>query len=1038
MAIARCGGCRGDAEVAGRRYGRNRRAVVGWLPLLLAGCAAGGQQAAEPTLTAVDAGSNLLGEPCRIERAKAAHAGEAAAFEIFCGGWEQPSARVVRVAGGAAAAEGDWRNRIDAFAACEPPQPVTVLGDAPALSLSCAIRRGGWAYQALVARIGETTFLGDSIPATAPVLERSIGLLAGRGTSDAPAGQEAIRPPGRGGGAPRLYSAGDLASYRQLLHQAQYYNHQGDYPEAEKLYRQALTLQQQWASASEGGLAYVLMSLALELSNQERFAEAQAFFQQAETLVAQSLDPTDAARLTSYRALDLANQRRFQRAGELARDASAQRRELVRQLDPTAGRRGDDADPAALTIGAKGAAARAGSGSLSLVGSGETALGDVVQSQYLEAAMLVRADKLDAAAAALAEARRVLDGDRRVPRRWRPQILSLEALIAERLGDLAAAERLLIDSVAGYRDVAAGSRNEALTLLDLGRVQARAGQPATALDSYRAAFALIRAGNDGVRFDDAWPFFQLMLAAAAQQTAAQQAAARQQLFSEMFQVGQLIRSTQTAQTIALASARLSASDREVGQLIRSLQDARRQRDQVSQALAEARANPATLAPQLQALEDRWRGLAATVAEVERQVQAAAPRYNQIIDTPTTPATVLQALRGDEALYQIIVGSEQALAFYVDSEGIEAFAVALGEREATTAVTLLRVPFDQVIGAPFDAARAHDLYRRLFEPVAARLAGRRHLISVPSGVLATLPFGVLVTQPPPSATDYPAVAWLAKRQAVSLAPSVQSFVSLRSQVRPSRATKGMIGFGDFVPDRDVRATLTARGLPEACRDAVRAVAEMSRLPHSAAELQSVKAALGPAESSIWLRQEFTEARVKRAPLADYRVVYFATHALLPHDFNCWAEPVLLTSGPAAGDTTEDGFLVASEIAELGLDADLVVLSACNTASPQGGAGGDSLSGLARAFFYAGARSLLVTHWPIPDRPTERLMSRLFGDLAAQDLSVAEALRQAQVALIADPQLAHPFNWAAFSVVGDGGQRLRSAPVAAREADPGAAL
>ena len=1009
-----------------------RRRVLAFfsLSVALTACQATTRPADLPAFGAIAAGSNLLGEACRIERAGDAGAGSAdAPFEIYCGAWEQPSARIVRVIQPGAgslddlATQGDWRSRIDAFASCEPPQSAAVLGNVPALRLNCAMRRGGWSYQALVARIGDTAFLGDTIPATTPVLERSIALLAGRTAPEVVVGATSLGGPpstGRTG----LYSAGDLASYRELLHRAQYYNFQGQYPEAEKLYRKALTLQTERAVA-EGGLAYVVMSLALELSNQERFAEAAAFFAQAESLVPTSLDPADEARLISYRAIDFANQKRSQRAQELAREASAERRRIANDFAPDAGiGAGTLAEPAAYAAGS-GAKPQSTNSRIVITGRGETAFGNVVQSKYLEAAMLVRQDHLDEASASLAEARNVFDADPRVPRRWLPQIQVLEATIAERRGDLSSAEGLLQDGVAGFRAQATGSRNEAVALLDLGRVDARLGRTASALQSFRTAFTMIREANDGVRFDEAWPFFELVLAEAARDPSA-----KQRLFAEMFSVGQLVRTTQTAQTIALASARLSSSDRQVGALIRELQDARRKRDAVNQTLAEARTDPATLAPQLQALEQRWHSLNETTADLERRVQAAAPRYNQIIDAPVPPETVFAALRHDEALYQVMLGRDHAVAFYVDADGIEAFSPDLDERTAATFTALLRAPFDDVVGAPYSSDKAHDLYRRLFQPVETRLASRRHLITVPSGALTSLPFGALIIEPPPpgATPGYTHVAWLAKRQAISLTPSVQSFVSLRTQVRPSQAAKGLIGFGDFIPERDIEKTLKERGLPETCRGAIKSIAGMSRLPNSGTELQSVKTALGAAQSNIFLRQDFTEARVKGEPLSDYRIVYFATHALLPHDFNCWAEPMLLTSAPNKGDTTEDGLLFASEIAELTLDADLVVLSACNTAGPGGGSGAESLSGLARAFFYAGARSLLVTHWPIPDQPTERLMTRLFSELASADLTVAEALRRAQERLIDDPATAHPFNWAAFSVVGDGGQRLRPAQTA----------
>lgn len=1015
-----------DGVTVLRRIGRHTAGSLG----VIAGCAlliaCQGSGGRFTGLQARDAGENLLGEPCRIESSRTKPApGTEIQFEIYCGTWEQPSARLVRSTERASlddlARSSTWRNSLDDFATCQTPQPAEVLGDVPALRFACAVRPGSWSYQAMVARIGDATFMGDAIPAAAPVLERAIAIVAGReATGSAPT-------PGPGDG--KLYSAGELASYRQLLRNAQYFNQQGNYPEAEKLYRKALVLQQQRSSDNDGALAYVLMHLGLELSNQERFAEAAAFFAQADAVLPYSLDPADESRLISYRAIDLANQGRSQKAAAVAEDATAERRQLVAKMRPFPGEAAADRLEAA-SLGTAGRASPRPQVALRSLGSGETALGDIVQSRSVEAAMLLRQGELDKADAALADALSILDQEARAPRHWRPQILALQGLVAERRGDLTAADSLLSEGVDAYRRLAPGSRNEALTLLDLGRVRAALGQPRAALEAFHAGFALITSAGSGVRFDDAAPFFDLVLAEAAQHPDTRQA-----LLAEMFAVGQLVRSAQTSQSIALAAARLSASDREVGGLIRDLQDARRSRDAAAQALARAQVEPSTLAPQLEALEERWRQANAQAIAAERQVQVAAPRYNQLLDVPATPNAVATALAPNEVLLQVIVGPKRAFGFVVDPEGIDAYSIDLSEQDALRYATLLRAPFDQSIGAPFDVETAYALYQRLLAPMAPRLARAKDLIYVPSGPLTSLPLGILIAEPPGDARrdDYGRYAWVAKRLGLTLAPSVQSFVALRTSVRPSQATKPLAGFGDFTPDRNIEATLQARGLPESCRSAIKALAELPRLPHTATELQAVKAALGGAGSVITLQRDFTEKSVRTQPLADYRVIYFATHALLPHDFNCWAEPLLLPSG--GGDATSDGLLVASEIAELSLDADLVVLSACNTAAPDGGMGGDSLSGLARAFFYAGARALLVTHWQIPDAPTQRLMTTLFADLVARGDTFAEALRRAQTALIDDPRMAHPLNWGAFSIVGDGGKRLQPSVGVSAEATRG---
>ena len=158
------------------------------------------------------------------------------------------------------------------------------------------------------------------------------------------------------------------------------------------------------------------------------------------------------------------------------------------------------------------------------------------------------------------------------------------------------------------------------------------------------------------------------------------------------------------------------------------------------------------------------------------------------------------------------------------------------------------------------------------------------------------------------------------------------------------------------------------------------------------------------------------------LADYRVVAFATHGLMAGDFEGIAEPALVLTPPEEASEEDDGLLVSSEIAQLKLNADWVVLSACNTAAADGTPGAAGLSGLAKAFFYAGSRGLLVSHWPVETKSAQRLTTGAFEALAADpDLGRSEALRQSILALIddeADPHYAHPAFWAPFVVVGEG--------------------
>jgi CHAT domain-containing protein len=194
--------------------------------------------------------------------------------------------------------------------------------------------------------------------------------------------------------------------------------------------------------------------------------------------------------------------------------------------------------------------------------------------------------------------------------------------------------------------------------------------------------------------------------------------------------------------------------------------------------------------------------------------------------------------------------------------------------------------------------------------------------------------------------------------------------------------------------------------------------------SADELKAVAQKLGGPASDIHLERDASEATVKRTALADYRIVYFATHGLVAGDVKGLAEPSLALTLPKEPSDLDDGLLTASEVAQLKLNADWVVLSACNTAAGDK-PGAEALSGLARAFFYAGARALLVSHWSVDSEAATRLTTSTFSIMNSDPkLGRAEALRRAMLAYMNDkasPLNAYPAFWAPFSLVGEGASR-----------------
>jgi CHAT domain-containing protein len=183
--------------------------------------------------------------------------------------------------------------------------------------------------------------------------------------------------------------------------------------------------------------------------------------------------------------------------------------------------------------------------------------------------------------------------------------------------------------------------------------------------------------------------------------------------------------------------------------------------------------------------------------------------------------------------------------------------------------------------------------------------------------------------------------------------------------------------------------------------------------------------------VFLGDRANEQNVKSLDLADRKVIMFATHGLVPGDLNGLLQPALALSAPAVtGQSGDDGLLTVDEIIGLKLNADWVVLSACNTAAAEG-AGAEAISGLGRAFFYAGTRALLVTNWPVETTSAKMLTTALFEKQSKDaKLSRAQALRAAMLKLIDGPgyvdpatdrvffSYAHPIFWAPFSIVGDG--------------------
>jgi CHAT domain-containing protein len=314
--------------------------------------------------------------------------------------------------------------------------------------------------------------------------------------------------------------------------------------------------------------------------------------------------------------------------------------------------------------------------------------------------------------------------------------------------------------------------------------------------------------------------------------------------------------------------------------------------------------------------------------------------------------------------------------------------------------------------PFDLRLASELYDALLKAVEPGWKSSNQLIVVTNGALGLLPLSLLPAAPVEVNdgdgdlfSSYRKVPWLARTHAVTMVPSVAALKTLRALPAGSATREPMIGFGDPLfskeqADEAEKQSQTAvvevatRGMPlkrpAALVEGVNSadLAMLPRLPDTADELKSIALALQADPSKVLnLGVTANEQVVKTADLSKYKIIVFATHGLVAGELDGLTQPALALSAPDVAGVDGDGLLTMEEILTLKLDADWVVLSACNTGTGAG-AGAEAASGLGRAFFYAGTRALLVTNWSVHSQSARELTSDLFHRQAG-DARVARA-------------------------------------------------
>ncbi len=388
-------------------------------------------------------------------------------------------------------------------------------------------------------------------------------------------------------------------------------------------------------------------------------------------------------------------------------------------------------------------------------------------------------------------------------------------------------------------------------------------------------------------------------------------------------------------------------------------------------------------------------------DLKREIRTTSPAYANLKypEVITYHEAKNSLVDKDTAFFAYSLGKDRSFVFVLSKSGLRVFG-APARKTLQQQVTEYRKVISDKDNHDFSLGRV--LFKELVLPGLDKSTKR--IVFVPDDILTLLPFETLVS-------DVGTIRWLVQDYPVSYVPSLSSLRELNrrrsaSRVRPH---KDLLAFGDpfyGVNEEDRR---------NASQDMFQNFYSNSsinffRLKYSGLEIKRIAAAFKPSRTDAFLRQAATEDRLKAEPLTDYRIIHFATHGLIDDKKPARSSIILALDQ----DPGEDGFLQMREIFNLRMNADLVTLSACQTGLGQF-IRGEGIEGLSRAFFYAGASSVVMSLWAVNDEATYQLMERFYRHLVDSETPV-NALRRAKLEMIGSGVLSHPYYWAGFIVNG----------------------
>jgi CHAT domain-containing protein len=914
-------------------------------------------------------------------------------------------------------------------ATCQASRRGSVPGLGAVDIMDCTLKGADVTYRAYQLRRGRMLYAAQGLAGYDSALQLGLRSLV---ADQQVKGEISIATTGAGDPAAfARVQAGTLAPDK-ALEEAYRRNNAGSYAEAAEFFAAASSS----ASDAPVSRAEALVNEALQKSNLGRFAEADSLFARAAESV--GADPIVARRLRNYRAIHHLNQGDAKEAlAEL--DKPLPKAVLEHESVATAKLEIDKATATRLNADSK-FGQQLGNQADELLPAEKAAILDGQAMQLRGTSLRLTGDRAGAR-----EALRRADGELLAVRGgkvasilWmRAQIFGDLGAIAEESNNRVEASRLYGQAVKLLEVNYPGSAVLLNSKARLAGYLARSGQLATA----EAMFSdIVHSQPDTSNLPPSFanvlkPYVDLLLKKGNDAKAT----------TEIFAATQLMIRPGLAQTQAVLARELTGGTDEASRLFRQSVTLTRQAERARIELARLQ----DLAKPTPQDTMRARVLRATLDTSQKEqltTQAALssfPRYRAVSSDTIPLADLQKMLRAGEAYYRMTIVGDNVYAMLITPGAARAVKLDAGAKQLDEQVQALRDTISKVENGkratyPFDVALSHQLYAELFGPFDAAIPTVKHLIFEPDGAMLRLPINLLVMDQASvdsyqqrakggddAAYDFREIAWLGRDRDISTAVSPRSFAQLRS-ARPSAGRKEYLGLGENTPpSADAGGAVPAT----ADRDCLLPLSSWAH-PISARELEvagTILKQFDPNGVDIVTGAGFTDTALEaRGDLDQYRILHFATHGVVTaRAAKCPAQPALLTSFGGSGS---DGLLTFREIFDLHLDADVVILSACDTAGKASAAatqqaglssGGDvALDGLVRAFVGAGGRLVIASHWPVPDdfNATQRLMTGLFS--APPGTPTVTALRLSERQLMDDVNTSHPFYWSAFAAVGDG--------------------